>query len=130
MGYTVDLQDTSLRCKSESDARHAAAIIEAHEEMCPYHLQVEPWQTSNPPRDDSWMLSVEHFQGDHWHDDEARKLWLALCPHMADEATIEFQGEDGSRWRIRWSQGRVFEEFPQETIWALEREVTLEGLKE
>jgi hypothetical protein len=61
---------------------------------------------------------------------EFRRLWLALAPHLADEATIELQGEDLTRWRIRWSGGRVFEEFPKEIIWDLEREITLESLKE
>ena len=130
MGYTIELEDDDLRCKTEGDARKAAALIEADEWIHPYHLVVAPRCTSSPPRDDAWMLSVEGFQGDHWRETPARTVWLAIAQHMADDASIEFRGEEGDHWRIRWSGGRVYEEYPKEVIWALEREVTHESLKE
>jgi hypothetical protein len=43
---------------------------------------------------------------------------------MADGATIEFQGEAGERWRIRWSEGRVFEDYVTEVIWSVGQELT------
>lgn len=123
MGYTVELEDAALRCRTKADAEAAAAVIRQHHEMCPYHLEVSPRCLSNPPRDDSWVLEVDHFAGDHWVDDEAAKLWLALSPHLADGATIELQGEDLYRWRIRWEGGRVLEECVKEVLWAVNREL-------
>lgn len=123
MGYTVDFQGADLRCRTKADAEQAARVVQAHPDMHPYHIQVEVWGTSVPPRDDAYVLDVFEFQGDHWNNDAANKLWLALTPHLADESTIEFQSEDRTRWRIRWSGGRVFEEYPKEVIWALEKEI-------
>lgn len=123
MGYTVDLQEADLRCRSEADARAAAALVPQHAENCPRHFNVEPWCPSNPCRDDAWKLSVEYFEGDHWDSDEAAVLWLALAPHLADGATIEFQGEDLYRWRIRWEGGRVFEEQVESVQWTVVREL-------
>ena len=124
MGYTVDLQGADLRCRSEADARAAALVVQRHGERCPRHLEVAPWSLSNPVRDDAWALSIEYFEGDHWDETEARQLWLALTPHLADDASIEFQGEDGARWRIRWDRGHVFEEYVKEVSWAVSHEIT------
>lgn len=129
MGYTVDLQGADMRCRSEADARAAAEVVQRHADHCPRHFALAPWSLSNPVRDDAWALSIEYFEGDHWDDDEAKPLWLALAPHLADGATIEFQGEDSSRWRIRWEAGRVFEEYPKEVSWAVSHEITAESLK-
>ena len=122
MGYTVEWEADDLRCKSEEDARRTAEIINPDEWMSPYHLVVAPWQPPQPEL--QWALSIEHFQGDHWHDDQARKVWLRIAPHMADGATIEFQGEDFERWRIHWQEGRVFEEYVAEVVWATDEEIT------
>ena len=127
MGYTVDLQGADLRCRSEADARTASEVAQRHADHCPRHFALAPWSLSNPVRDDAWALSIEYFEGDHWDDDEAKQLWLALAPHLADGATIEFQGEDFCRWRIRWEADHVFEEFPKEVIWAVSREITAES---
>ncbi len=124
MGYTVDLQSARLCCRSERDAHRAIEVIEANEAMWPYHFQAFAKSMSNPPRDDSWALSVEAFQGDHWNNDDAEELWLALTPHLADGSTLELQGEEGERWRIRWQGGHVFEDYVAEVIWALDRELT------
>jgi len=70
-----------------------------------------------------WYLRIDHFQGDHWHDDEARAIWLAIAPHMADDASIEFQGEDLQRWRIRWLGGRCFEDRVEEVVWIQDNEI-------
>jgi len=123
MGYTVELHDSYLWCRSEADAEAAAEVIDRHTEMCPYHLEVSSHCMSNPPRDDAWVLEVDHFAGDHWNDEKAVKLWLALAPHLADGATIEFRGEEGERWRIRWKEGRVIEEYVKDVIWAVVREL-------
>jgi hypothetical protein len=127
MGYTVDLQGVHLACRTEDDAKKAAAVVKAHGEMCPYHLEVHPRCMSNPPHDASWVLDVDYFAGDCWRDENAQKLWMALTPHMKDGAYIEFQGEDCTRWRIRWEGGKTFEEYPKRVIWALERELAPEG---
>ena len=71
-----------------------------------------------------WFLGIDEFQGDHWQDSEARGVWLAIAPHMADGATIEFQGEGRERWRIRWEAGRVFEEYITQVVWAVNEEIT------
>ncbi len=123
MGYTVDLLGADLRCRSEADTRAATALVKTRAGRCPRHLEVAPWSLANPPRDDAWALSIEYFGGEAWDDEEARELWLALAPHLASGATIEFQGEDFSRWRIRWEAGRVFEEYPKEVVWALTGEL-------
>ena len=123
MGYTVELQGTKLHCLTRADAEAATIKVTQHTEMCPYHLVVSPRCLSNPPRDDTWALDVDHFVGDHWHDDEAINLWLGIAPHLADGSTIEFQGEDGWRWRIRWTGDRVVEERVQDVIWVENRQL-------
>ena len=123
MGYTVDLEDDDLRCPTRAHADRAVEIIAAHEEMHPYHLQVSAECRAHPATDDSWGLQVEHFQGDHWRNDAAERLWSALAPCLSDGSTIEFRGEDSNRWRIRWQGGRVFEEYVHEVSWNLEHEI-------
>jgi hypothetical protein len=123
VGYTVDLEGRDLWCKSRQDAEAAQVLIEADEEMS-YHLQVCAMEASVEQFKGTWFLCVEHFQGDHWNDPDARQLWLKLAPHMGDGAVIEFQGEEGDRWRIRWQDGRVFEEFVTEVIWHVNEEIT------
>lgn len=114
-------------------------------------------QCEDGERQGWWLLEIEHFQGDHWRDEEAKEVWLAIAPFMADGATIEFQGEGFERWRIRWQWDhcdichgrgevapgtdgapyapcrrcsgrgetpRVFEEYVQEVIWAINEEIT------
>ena len=129
MGYTVDLQGADLRCRSEADARASAEVVRRRADHCPRHFEVASWSLSNPPRDDAWGLSVEYFGGDCWDDSEAKVLWLALAPHLADGASIELQGEDFYRWRIRWEGGRVFEEYVEEVHWAVSHEITTEAPK-
>ena len=124
MGVTVDLEADDLGCKSPEDAARAAEIISHDEWIHPYHLQVSPAQVSVGDRKGDWFLEIDHFQGDHWHDDDARCVWLKIAPHMANGATIEFQGEGGERWRIRWQDGHVFEEYVQEVIWVVNEEIT------
>lgn len=124
MGHTVDLMGADLRCRAKADAFNASRIFERDGAMCPHHFVVYPRSMSNPERDDSWIVEVDYFAGDHWDDESAQQLWLAIAPHMADGATIEFREEDGTRWRVRWSGGEAFEEYPKETIWALERKLT------
>ncbi len=129
MGYTVDLQGADLRCRSRVDAGTAVAVIERHPAMHPYHLEVSARCLSNPHRDDSWVVEIEYFAGDHWDDEEAQRLWIALSPHLADGATLEFQAEEGGRWRIRWEGGRAFEEYITHITWAVEREPTASTLE-
>ena len=124
MGYTIELEYEDLRCKTYEDAQKAAAIIAADPWMHPYHVQVRAVTRLHPGPGLTPCLEVEHFQGDHWYDDNARKVWLGLAPHMADGATIEFQNEDGVRWRIRWEAGRVFEEFIAGVVWSDAQELT------
>src|SRR5436309_9579714 len=102
MGYTIELEGDDLLCKSQADAVEAAGLINGSLWMSPYHLQVEADEIGTGDMKGTWYLCVEHFQGDHWNDDDARLVWLSIAPHMADGATIEFQGEGRERWRIRW----------------------------
>lgn len=124
MGYTVELEESDLRCLNQVAAERAAAIIRGDQWIHPYHLQVSPVCRSNPPDDANWFLEIDHFQGDHWRDEAARNVWLAIAPCMADGATLEFQGEGFERWRIRWEGGRIFEEYVTEVIWAVGQEIT------
>jgi hypothetical protein len=124
MGYTVDLDADDLRCKSEADAVRAAEVVNSNEWMTPYHFQVSARQFLSGDHQGRWFLEIENFQSDHWHDDEAKKVWLAIAPFMADGATIEVLGEGLERWRIRWQEGRVFEDYVAEVIWAENIEIT------
>lgn len=119
MGITVDLGDEDLRCRSEEDAKQAAHLINGSLWMSPYHLQVEPEERSG-----TWELQIEHFQGDHWLEEEARKVWFSIAPHMADGASLEFEGEGRERWRIRWAKGRCFEDWVHEIVWTQGEEIT------
>ena len=124
MGYTIEMESDDLRCRSPEDAQKAAANISADEWIHPYHLQVEAATLLHPGPGITPCLEVTHFQGDHWHDDKARRVWLAIAPHMADGASIEFQGEGLERWRIRWQEGRVYEDYVTDVIWAVNEEIT------
>ncbi|HZM27508.1 MAG TPA: hypothetical protein VFB89_09130 [Gemmatimonadales bacterium] len=124
MGVSVDLIYEDLRCKSADDARKAAATIAADEWIHPYHLQVVPATRLHPGPGITPCLEVTHFKGDHWHDERARRVWLAIAPHLANGSTLEFEGEDSTRWRIRWEGSRVFEEHVTEVIWAVNEEIT------
>ena len=114
MGYTVELEADDLWCKSEADAVAAAKLVVEDEWIHPYHLQVTAAQCDSGDMQGHWFLGIDEFNGDHWQDSEARCVWFAIAPHMADGATIEFQGEGRERWRIRWQDGRVFEEYVTE----------------
>ena len=118
MGYTVDLEADDLRCISKEAAEQAADRINGDLWMSPYHLHVVPEE-----REGQWILSIEHFQGDHWYEDRARSAWASIAPHMADDATLEFQGEEGERWRVRWKGGRCFEDYVREVVWAENEEI-------
>ena len=126
--HIVELQTAYLDCKTELDAHEAETVSRRHSNLVPARLSLRARVMSSPPRDDAWRLDVDHFDGFQWDEMVARRLWLEIAPHMADEATIEFQDEQMDRWRIRWSGGRVYEEFPKEIIWGLEREITREWL--
>ena len=124
MGYTIELQYEDLRCRSFPDAEKAVAIITANHWIHPYNLAVSAATRLHPGPGLTPCLVIDHFQGDHWNDEEARKVWVAIAPFMADGATIEFQGEAGERWRIRLSEGRVFEDYVTEVIWSVGQELT------
>ena len=126
MGYSVDLMDDALFCKSREDAERAAAIVNLNEAMHPYHLGVHTRVIESGPDAGRWYLEIAHFQGDHWYNEDANALWLALAPHLADGAYIEFMGEGHERWRVRWQEGRVYEEYVTEVIWAVNTEIILE----
>jgi len=126
MGYTVELMDDALFCRNQEEAEAAATIITANEEMSPYYLEVCPRQIASGTDAGKWYLEIVHFQGDHWHNNVAEALWLALAPHLADGAYLEFMGEGHERWRIRWQEGRVYEEYVVEVIWEVNKEITPE----
>lgn len=110
MGYTVDLEEADLKCLDEEHAKQAAEIINGNDDMS-YHLQVEVGDEGEA------RVYVTHFQGDHWNDDFAQELWKALAPHMHPGASIEFHGEDGCRWRIRWDNSSVYEDPFNCSLW-------------
>jgi len=114
MGVSVYLQADDLRCRSEADAHQAAEIINSSA-LSPYHLQVVAARSIDG---DQWRLEVEHFQGDHWHEDPAETVWLAIAPLLASGSTLQFESEDGVPWRIRWQDGKAFEDYVKEVIWS------------
>ena len=126
MGYTVELMDDALFCKTKADAEAAASIVATHDEMCPYHVEVHARAIESGPDPGRWYLEIAHFQGDHWHNEDADALWLAIARHVADGAYIEFLGEGHERWRVRWQEGRVYEEYVVEVIWEVNKEITPE----
>lgn len=73
MGVTVELEADDLWCRSAEDAARAAEIIGHDDWIHPYHLQVTPTECSSGDRKGDWFLEIDHFQGDHWHDYDARK---------------------------------------------------------
>lgn len=123
MGYTVDLENDRLCCKSKADAEAAEAIIHSDPRMHPCHMGVSARASSWPPTDDSWELSVEVFDGCSWSEEDAHRLWLAIAPHLSDGAFMVFRSEDSERWRIRWEDGHVYEESVQDIVWKVNREI-------
>ena len=123
MSYTVDLELDRLLCRTRAEADQAAALINSDTWMR-RHLEVSVVSHSAPERDDVWDLVIESFDGCYWNEPATRRVWLAIAPFMADDSILEFRHEEGGRYRIRWEAGRVYEEFPKEIIWALEREIT------
>ena len=129
MSYTVDLEVDYLDCRTREAATKAAAVINGDPWMR-LHLRASPTSRSFPERDNAWALAIDEFDGCSWDEPSARRVWLAIAPYMANTATLEFRHEEDGRFRIRWEDGRVFEEFPEKVIWALECEITQELLDE
>lgn len=128
MSYTVDLEADDLSCKSHSAAQQAAELINTDEWMRD-HLQVSANCRSSPPKDDHWYLVIEHHDPCSWKEPLARRVWLRIAPLMADGATAEFRHEDGERFRIRWAEGRAYEEYPTDITWGISCELTLQNLE-
>ena len=121
MPYSIELEAQYLTCKTERDARLAAAMISADPWMSPARMTVSARCFNNPPIDSAWRVDVQDFNGFDWDDDHAHPLWIRIAPQMADGATIEFRGEDNERWQIRWEGGRAFEDYDQRVFWAASR---------
>lgn len=104
---------------------YAGLLSQAHEEGL---MRVRTSILQIPTEENSRLAivkaEVETSKGLFEAIGDARRVWLAIAPHMADGATIEFQGEGRERWRIRWQEGRVFEEYVTEIIWTVNEEVT------
>jgi hypothetical protein len=128
MRYAAEVVDASLDCRSEAHCRQAAAIVEQHFQPNRQYVHVDESQMSNPPRDNSWRLTVESCDPEAWDEVQCRTLWFALTPHLKSGAIIEFLGEDGYRWRVRWQDSRVYEEYPKHIEWALLQELTAETI--
>ena len=129
MSYSVDIELDSLPCKSRAAAYEAAALLRT-DSWARSRMKISPACSSSPERDDSWHLVLDDYDPCYWNEAEFNRLWLALVPFMADNAFLEFRHEDASRFRIRWEAGHVFEERPKQVVWAFEREITPEPLKE
>ena len=126
MGYSVELMDDELFCKSQEDAEQAAAIVTGNDRMSPFNLEVHPQTVESGSDAGRRYLEISHFEGDHWCNEDANALWLALAPHLADGAYIEFMGEGHERWRMRWQDGRVYEEYVVDVVWEVNKEIALE----
>ena len=123
MSYSVDLELDLLICKSEADARRAAAALNADPWMR-NHMQADATRLPTPEDLDRWRLAICDFDGCGWNETAARTAWLALAPFMADNAFVEFRHEEASRFRVRWEAGRVFEELPEAGHLGHELEIT------
>ena len=129
MSYSVDIELASLACRTKSAAFQAAALLSA-DPWARSRLKVSPFCEATPERDDSWRLAIDDYDACYWNESEYRRLWLTLAPFMADNAFIEFRHEEGSRFRIRWEAGRVFEDLPKQVVWATDVEITPALLKD
>ena len=128
MSYTVDLEADDLNCRSKEAAHQAAGVINTDTWMC-HHLQVSTSCRSSPERDEDWYLCIEMHDPCSWKEPLACRVWLAIAPLMADGATAEFRHEDGTRFRIRWSEGRAYEEYPTDITWGISCELTDQNLE-
>ena len=129
MSYSVDLEGDCLQCKTEEAAHHAAVLINADTWMH-HHLKVVPVERSVPQEGRVWFLEINEFDGCGWNIDASDAVWLAIAPHMADGANLEFRGEAADRWRIRWQAARVFTDNVKEVIWTVNEEITAPAQKE
>ena len=129
MSCSVDIELDSLVCRTKSAAFQAAALLSA-DPWARTRLKVSPFFETSPERDDSWRLAIDDYDARYWNETEYRRLWLALAPFMADSAFIEFRHEEGSRFRVRWEAGRVFEGLARQVIWATDFEITPALLKD
>lgn len=118
---SVHIEASDLSCKSEDDARMAEAVVKIHRWAYPKHIRVGVRATSVQPT--QYYLEVTYFNGEELIDVYAQDLWLKLAPYMADGATIQVR-LNNERWRIRWNDGRVFEEHVSEIIWRVDHEIT------
>lgn len=64
------------------------------------------WRYDAFPENDS--IVVESFRSEKLGDDEI--LFRAIAPFVNDGAIIEFDGEDGSRWRYVFENGEIKEQ--------------------
>lgn len=119
---TVHLEAADLSCKSEDDARMAEAVVKLDRWAYPKHVRVTVRTTVSEGA--QFYLEVSYFDGEEWLDAKAQELWLKLAPYLADSATIQLRSGGNERWRIRWNDGRVFEEHIQEIIWLVDHEIT------
>lgn len=126
MSYSVDLEVEDLRCKSQVDALRAAAIIGADAWMRT-HIVVSPVWTDVPEIGRVWHLSIESYDCCSWNEDAARRVWVAIAPHMADGSKLEFRTEDSERFRVLWLGGRALLEVPKTIIWELGLDLTAEA---
>ena len=101
----MHLEGADLRCHGEAEAIMASVAIRDSAWMYPYHLQV-----SVIYRENAYQLDIDHFQGDHWNDEESQKVWLRIAPLLVKGACIHFRNENESHWRIRWHSGRVYKD--------------------
>lgn len=69
---------------------------------------------SDSPYDNKEYIVIDYFSGEKWGDDES--IFIALAPFIADEGSIEFTGEDDSKWRYYFKDGKLKEQYA-ETIW-------------
>lgn len=114
MGVTVYHRGDHLYTVTKDAAEKAIAIINSDE------TNPGGWFSAEPkPRElsEGWGIDIADFDGDHWHDDEANALWLALAPLLDSGSNILLECEGGD-YRIYWNgRGQVFEQAVKRIVW-------------
>lgn len=129
MGYTVDLEFSSLHAHNEAAARRAVAIMTG-DLWVRSHIRASVSARTSPFSDEGWFIVFDNYDGCYWHEPSARAIWLAIAPCLRDNSVLEFREEGGRRYRIRWEAGRVYEEVPSTVIWEVDFEITAALLAE
>ena len=109
MGYGTCINTMRITILPElRDAALTAYLAKTGERHHPgdtlAHLLGERYRLAPPVSLDGAETWSEWFR-----DYNLKTVFCALAPFVADDGTIDFQGEDGERWRYHFRRGRCYE---------------------